>query len=91
MMRWRGKLGTLLKYSGVIFGLGHRKPLMVLNKGHVLQVKEGFVPQPPQLKVAILGEVDTQRTFKPQLRRSHCRMPVSLPGPAARTFCRKTL
>lgn len=50
MMRWRGKLGTLLKYSGVIFGLGHRKPLMVLNKGHVLQVKEGFVPQPPPVE-----------------------------------------
>lgn len=40
--------------------LSHRKPLMVLNKGHVLQVREGFAPQHPQLKVAILGEVDTE-------------------------------
>lgn len=60
IMRWRGKLGTLLKHSGAIFDLGHRKPLKVLNKGHVLQVKEGFVPQPPQLEVVILGEVDTE-------------------------------
>lgn len=37
-------MDTLLKYSGVIFDLGHRKPLMFLNVGHGLQVKEGFVP-----------------------------------------------
>lgn len=53
IIEWRGRLGTLLKYSGFIFDLGHREPLKILNKDYVLHVKKGLCPT-PQLKAGRL-------------------------------------
>lgn len=46
IMWGRYRLGTVLKYSGFFFYLGHREPLRVLNEAYALYVKEGFVPHP---------------------------------------------